>query len=85
MAVPILSYGSESWVTSKKDKDKIQAAEMRFLRRVKGCTRVDRIRNVDIRAELNIYNINNRLEENKEKWKQHINRMTETRIPKLSL
>jgi hypothetical protein len=38
---------------------------MRFLRRVKGCTRADRIRNVDIRAELNIYNINNRLEENK--------------------
>jgi hypothetical protein len=38
----------------KKDKDKIQAAEI-FLRRVKGCTRADRIRNVDIRAELNIY------------------------------
>jgi len=38
---------------------------MRFLGRVKGCTRADRIRNVDIRAELNIYNINNRLEENK--------------------
>jgi hypothetical protein len=33
----------------------LQAAEMRFLRRVKGCTRADRIRNVDIRAELNIY------------------------------
>jgi ribosomal protein L20 len=66
----------------KKDKDKIQAAEMRFLRTVKGCTRVDRIRNVDIRAELNIYNINNTLEENKENWKQHIDRLTETRIPK---
>jgi hypothetical protein len=85
MAVPVLSYGSESWVTSKKDKDKIQAAEMRFRRRVKGCTRADRIRNVDIRAELNIYNINSRLEETKEKWEKHIDRMTETRIPKLIL
>jgi hypothetical protein len=65
MAVPVLSYGSESCVISKKDNDKIQAAEMRFLRRVKGCTRADRIRNIDIRAELNIYNINNRSEENK--------------------
>jgi hypothetical protein len=68
----------------KKDKDKIQAAEMRFVRRVKGCTRAGRIRNVDIRAELNIYNINNRLEE-KLKWKQHVDRMTETRILKLIL
>jgi hypothetical protein len=58
---------------------------MRFRRRVRGCTRADRIRNVDIRAELNIYNINNILEENKEKWKQRIDRMTETRIPKLIL
>jgi hypothetical protein len=72
MAVPVLSYGSESWVISKNDKDKIQAAEMRFLRRVKSCTRADRIRNVDIRAELNMYNINNRSEENKGKCKQHI-------------
>jgi hypothetical protein len=46
MAVPILTYGSKSWVISKKDKDKIQATEMRFLRRVTGCTGVDRIRNV---------------------------------------
>jgi hypothetical protein len=58
---------------------------MRFLRRVKGCTRADRIRNVDIRAELNIDNINNRLEENKGKWEQHIDRMTETRMTKLIL
>jgi hypothetical protein len=38
MAVRILSYGSESWVISKEDKDKIQAAEMRFLGRAKSCT-----------------------------------------------
>jgi hypothetical protein len=68
------------WVISKEVKDKIQAAEMRFLGRFKGCTRADRLRNVDIRSELNIFNINNRLE-GKEKWKQHIERMTETRIP----
>jgi hypothetical protein len=48
MAVTIISYCSESWVISKKDKDKLQAAEMRFLRNVKYCSRADRIRNVDI-------------------------------------
>jgi hypothetical protein len=38
MAVHILSYGSESWVIPKEDKDKIQAAEMRFLGTAKSCT-----------------------------------------------
>jgi hypothetical protein len=55
---------------------------MRFVRRFKGYTRADGIRNADIRAEWNIYNIKNRLEENKEKWKRLTDRMTETRIPK---
>jgi hypothetical protein len=62
MAAPKLPYGSESRAITKKYKDKIQAAEMRFLRRVKGSKRADRVRNVDIRAELNTYNINNSLE-----------------------
>jgi hypothetical protein len=46
-----------------KRVNKIQTAEMRLLRKVKGCTRLDRIRNnEDIRAELNIYSINERLQ-----------------------
>jgi hypothetical protein len=35
--------------------NKLQTPEMRFLRKVKGSARLDRIRNGDIRAELNIY------------------------------
>jgi hypothetical protein len=45
-----------------KRVNKIQTAEKRLLRKVKGCTRLDRIRNEDIRAELNIYSINERLQ-----------------------
>jgi hypothetical protein len=33
---------------------RIQAAEMKYLRTVKGCTRTDQIRNEDIRNELGI-------------------------------
>ncbi|XP_039275024.1 uncharacterized protein LOC120349129 [Nilaparvata lugens] len=47
MAAPLLLYGSESWVTSKPLESKVQAAEMRFLRRTKGCDRRDHIRNED--------------------------------------
>jgi hypothetical protein len=61
MAEPILTYGSETWVHSQKEMNKIQKAEMRFLRKVKGSARLRRIHNEDIRAELNIYSINERI------------------------
>jgi hypothetical protein len=44
----------------------IQAAEMKYLRTVKGCTRLDQIRNKDIRNELGISPLsekNNRIQE----------------------
>lgn len=48
---PIFMYGIEKWVPTQKDMSRIQAAEMRFLRKVKGCCRTERIRTEDIRAE----------------------------------
>jgi len=53
-AVPVLLYGSETWTLRKRDWNRIQAAEMKYLRTVKGCTRLDQIRNEDIRNELGI-------------------------------
>jgi hypothetical protein len=47
---PTLLYGSETWVTTKRDMTHIEAAEMRFLRSVKGYTRVDKIRSEVIRT-----------------------------------
>jgi hypothetical protein len=37
-----------------RDWNTIQAAEIKYLRTVKGCTRLDQIRNEDIRNELGI-------------------------------
>lgn len=36
---PVIAYGSESWITTQREKGKIQAAEIRFFRRVKECTK----------------------------------------------
>jgi hypothetical protein len=50
----------------KRDWNRIQAAEMKYLRTVKGCTRLDQIRNEDIRNELGISPLsekNNRIQE----------------------
>jgi hypothetical protein len=61
MATPTLLYGSETWILNARDKSRIQASEMRFLRSVKGCTREDKIRNEEIREELRIYNISEKI------------------------
>jgi hypothetical protein len=54
MAVPVLLYGSETWTPRKRDRNRIQAAEMKYLKTVKGRTRLDQIRNEDIRNKSGI-------------------------------
>jgi hypothetical protein len=75
MTAPILMHGSETWVHSQKERNKIQTAEMRFLRKTKGCTRLDRTRNENIRIQLNICSIFGRITNYRNRWKDHINRM----------
>jgi hypothetical protein len=53
VARPTLLYGSETWVTTKRD----MAVEMCFLRSVKGYTRLDKMRSGVIRKELKISGI----------------------------
>ena len=51
---PILLYGHESWVTTKRLDSRIQAADMKVLRLIKGVARRDKIRNVDTYEEFHI-------------------------------
>lgn len=56
MAMPVLTYGSETWTLTKSNRQRIQPVEMKFCeRRVRGCTLRDQIKNEDIQAELNPY------------------------------
>ncbi len=55
LAIPILLYGAEWWWTlTTKLESKIQAAEMRVLRIIRSVTRRDKMRNVQIREELEV-------------------------------
>ncbi|KAJ4433952.1 hypothetical protein ANN_16271 [Periplaneta americana] len=85
MATPLLLYGSKTWLNTKRIQNKIQSAEITFLRRTNGCTRSDRFRNEDIREELHIFSMNGRIKEHRDRWFQHINRMQDNRLPKLLL
>ena len=51
---PAMTYGSECWAVKKKDDSKLNSAEMRMLRWARRKTRLDHIRNEDIRKEAHI-------------------------------
>jgi hypothetical protein len=54
---------------------------MECLRTIKGCTRSDQIRNEDIRNELGIPPLIEKIIEYRNKWKAHLQRKDHTRIP----
>ena len=85
VAGPTLLYGSETWVTTKRDRTRLEAAEMRFLRSVTGCKRLDKVRSEIIRKELEIPGIQDVRTKHKQNWINHLERMDNTRLPKHAL
>jgi len=85
VARPSLLCGSETWVTTKRDMTRLEAAEMRFLRSVTGYTRLDKIRSEVIRKELEISAIQDVRLKYKQNWINHLERMDNTRLPKHTL
>ena len=85
VARPTLLYGSETWVTTTRDMTRLEAAEMRLLRSVKGYTRLDKTRSEVIRKELEIYGIQDVRSKHKQNWINHLERMDNTRLPQHAL
>jgi len=69
-------------VTTTRDMTRLEAAEMRFLRSVKGYTRLDKIRNEVIRKELEISGLQDLRSKHKQNWINYLERMDNTRLPK---
>ena len=64
---------------------RLEAAEMRFLRSVKGYKRLDKIRNEVIRKELEISGIQDVNSKYQQNWINHLERMDNTRLLKHAL
>ena len=83
--VPTLIYGCESWALTAKQQSRLQATEMRYLRRTIGKTRRDRIRNTVVRQRLNIDPVMRTIENSQLRWFGHAQRMGAERLPRRTL
>ena len=85
VARPSLLYASETWVTTQRDMTRLEVAEMRFLRSVTGCTRLDKIRSEVIRKELDISGIQDVGLKYKQTWINRLERMDNYQTAKRDL
>lgn len=61
-------------ILTNKDKLDVQAAEIKLLIEVKMCTRLEHIKNAEIREELVVYSRQSKINKNKKNWYQYTER-----------
>ena len=80
-----LKFGSEVWVLKKRDKQRLEVAQMKFLRHLLGITKLGKEKNTSIRRKTGAQNIVKEIEQYQQKWLQHVQRMDKNRLPRQSL
>ena len=80
-----LKFGSEAWVLKKREEQRLEAAQMNFLRQPLGITKLDKEKNQRIRQKTGAQNIIKEIKLYQEKWLQHVQRMDTNRLPKQEL
>jgi hypothetical protein len=65
MTIPTLTYNSKTWSLTKKQRQKIEIAETKFLISVAEYMLEDQFRNTVIRNNLNIFSLNKIILNNK--------------------
>ena len=82
IVVPTLMYGSEMWVLNKQQESAVQATEMHVLRRIVEKRRVDRVRNVEIREELQQEGVLEKVKKSQRRWREALEVMGPDKLVK---
>jgi len=80
-----LEFGSEAWVLKKREAQRLEAAQMKFLRHLLWITKLDKEKNQCVRGKTGAQNIVKEIKQYQIKWLQHVQRMDRNRIPKQAL
>jgi len=80
-----LKFGSEAWVLKKREAQRLEAAQMKFLRHLLGITKLDKEKNQCIRENMGAQNIVKEIKQYQKKWLQPVQRMDTNRLPRQAL
>ena len=69
----------------KREEQRLEAAQMKFLRHLLGITKLDKEKNQCIRGQTGVQNIVKEIKQYQQKWLQHVQRMDTNRLPKQAL
>jgi len=76
-----LKFGSEAWVLKKRKEQRLEAAQMKFLRHLLGIIKLDKEKDQCIRQKTGTQNIVKEIRQYQKKWLQHVQRMDTNRLP----
>ena len=80
---PVLTYGAESWQLTNKQRKQIEVVEMDYLRRSCRVSKLEHIRNEEIRRRSGMeITVNNRIDTRQLIWYGHVMRMVKERWPR---
>ena len=80
-----MKFGSEAWVLRKREEQRLEAAQTKFLRHLLGIKRLDKEKNQYIREKTGAQNIVKEIKLYQKKWLQHVRRMDTNKLPRQAL
>jgi hypothetical protein len=70
-----MKFGSEAWVLKKREEQRLEAAQMKFLRHLLAITKRDKEKDQCIRQKTGAQYIAKEIKQYQEKWLKHVKRM----------
>ena len=80
MVLPAMMYGFETAAITKRQGEKLKANEKKMLRFTLGITRLDRVKNEEVRKNLNTGEVSTKLREARLWWAGHVWRREESYV-----
>ena len=80
-----MKFGSKACVLKKREEQRLEAAQTKFLIHLLRITKLDKEKNQCIRQKAGEQNIVKEIKQYQKKWLQHVQRMGTNRLPKQEL